>query len=152
MKTYDRIHGWRIVMAAVYVIGGMVVFWSSSDEPVRQATVRHVAPPAIRGSMDNPFILSSTGRFIFTLSGRNDVKVVKLKPGVGPEWRVIDPGHKVMVRVYNPKTRGWSEWSELTITARKILGRYNRLEFKAPSLDPGETVRIDAIGGPFDHD
>ena len=87
------------------------------------------------------------------MRGRNDVKVVKLNAGVGPKWRVIDPGHEVKVRIFDTDKRAWSGWVVFTstTTARYIEKHFNRVEFSAPTLGPGETVRIEAIGGPFDH-
>lgn len=103
-------------------------------------------------TVSNGITLSNTGQFIITLRGPDDVREVKLKADVSPEWRVIDLGREVKVRIFDLEAGNWSGWSTFksATTARYIPDKkYTLIEFKAPALSSNETVRIVVIGARY---
>ena len=152
-------HRWRIGVAVITVVVGVVAFLPAGEDADPQATRKQATKQATqfakRGSMENPYVLTSAGELIITLDDPYDVKVVKLsdsKSGVSPEWRVIDLGLKVQVRVFDLNAGDWSDSFEFTSASKDRYipdKKYRLIEFRAPTLNSGEIVRIAVIGAPY---
>ena len=144
---------WRVLAALalllvlIILVLGILTFIKETGAEPGDLAVR-----GVYGGLENPFILSNTGKFIINLNDPDGVKVVMLTTDVSPEWRVIDLDRVVLVKIFDLEAKTWSEWVEFTstTTARYIPDlRYKLIKFKAPSLGSGESARIVIIGAPY---
>ena len=131
---------------------------AAATAAVQHAETVRLAILERQGSREQPFVLSSTGELVVTLNDSNDVRVVVLddsKAGVTPNWRVTDPDHVVLVRVFDLNARKWSKSFEFTsATSDGFIYEhmdiwFKLIEFKAPALDSNETVKIVVTGAPY---
>ena len=140
MKAHDpicRSHWWRIALAVVFVVGGTVVFWPSTEESIQEATKAQVSQ---RQPLQRAVIPPRT-------FGAWSIKVgtgwsQEIKPPSGSHTTFLRDRVDVstVVRVRRPNGDLATCTTPLGSTFISGIGQVTSAWLSAPDLPPGETV------------